>query len=237
MEGVNWGVFENPTPNTANANAFNDYSSTPSFSPMPGIHNASVNVTISADPSATIYYTTDGSLPDNSDNMYTGPISINTTSVLKAVAYSNDPNILPSFMQYGTYFIGVTHPLRILSISGRESNDNNDPELFELIAGGQQIEPRGTFELYEADGTLIDKARGEFNEHGNDSWAYAQRGFDYITRDQYGYNYAIKGDLFNDKERSKFQRLIVKCAANDNYPFSYGSSGAHIRDAYVRILL
>ena len=234
--GANWGVFENPTPNTANANAFNDYSSTPSFSPMPGIHNASVNVTISADPSATIYYTTDGSLPDNSDNLYSGPISINTTSVLKAVAYSNDPNILPSFMQYGTYFIGVTHPLRILSISGRESNDNNDPELFELIAGGQQIEPRGTFELYEADGTLIDKARGEFNEHGNDSWAYAQRGFDYITRDQYGYNYAIKGDLFNDKERSKFQRLIVKCAANDNYPFSYGSSGAHIRDAYVQSL-
>ena len=30
--------------------------------------------------------------------------------------------------------------------------------------------------------------------------------------------------------------MILKCAANDNYPFSYGSSGAHIRDAYVQSL-
>ena len=26
---------------------------------------------------------------------------------------------------------------------------------------------------------------------------------------------------------------IVKAAANDNYPFAFGGSGAHIRDAYV----
>ena len=233
---ANWGIFVNPTPNSTNINAFDNYSNTPLFSPTPGIYAAGINVNISADPSSTIYYTTDGSLPDNTDNLYTGPIDINTTTVLKAVAYSNDPNILPSFMQYGTYFVGVSHSLRILSVSGRESNDNNNPELYELIAGGQQIEPRGTFELYEADGTLIDKAKGEFNKHGNDSWAYIQRGFDYITRDQYGYNYAIKGDIFNDIDRTKFQRLIVKCAANDNYPLSYDSSGAHIRDAYVQSL-
>lgn len=233
---ANWGVFENPTPNGINTNAFTDYSSTPSFSPAAGVHAGAVNVTITADPATTIYYTTDGSLPDVSDIEYSGPIAISNTTVLKAVAYSQDQNILPSFMEYGTYFIGVSHPLRILSVSGRESNNNGDPELYELIANGQQIEPRGTFELYEADGTLIDKAKGEFNEHGNDSWAYAQRGFDYITRDQYGYNHAIKGQLFNDVERDKFQRLIVKCAANDNYPFSYGSSGAHIRDAYVQSL-
>jgi gliding motility-associated-like protein len=116
----------------------------------------------------------------------------------------------------------------MLSVSGNMLNN--------LIQNGNQIEPRGTFELYNADGTLIDKARGEFNEHGNDSWAYAQRGFDYITRDQFGYNHAIKGSLFNDVDRDKFQRLIIKCAANDNYPFSYGGSGAHIRDAYVQSL-
>ena len=39
------------------------------------------------------------------------------------------------------------------------------------------------------------------------------------------------------KSRDKFQRVIVKAAANDNYPFSYGGSGAHIRDAYVHHLI
>jgi len=60
--------------------------------------------------------------------------------------------------------------------------------------------------------------------------------FDYITRDQFGYNHAIQDELFNGKDRDKFQRLIIKCAANDNYPFSYGNSGAHIRDSYVQSL-
>ena len=63
-----------------------------------------------------------------------------------------------------------------------------------------------------------------------------KRGFDYITRDQFGYNYAIKDELFRTKDRDKYQRLIIKCAANDNYPFSYGGSGAHIRDSYVQSL-
>ncbi len=230
------GVFTNPSPANINIGGFIEYATKPSFSPMPGIYANATNVTISTDPSLTIFYTTDGSLPDNTDNQYNGPISINNTTVLKAVAYSSDPDILPSFMEFGTYFIGVSHTVKILSISGRESNNPNNPELYELIAGGIQIEPSGTFELYNQDGSLFDKARGEFNEHGNDSWAYQQRGFDYITRDQFGYNYAIKGEVFNDNDRDRFQRFIVKCAANDNYPFSYGSSGAHIRDAYVQSL-
>tara|TARA_B100001741_G_scaffold313832_1_gene322442 strand:- start:46 stop:3333 length:3288 start_codon:yes stop_codon:yes gene_type:complete len=230
------GVFINPSPANINIGGFIEYATKPSFSPIPGIYANTTNVTISTDPSLTIFYTTDGSLPDNTDNQYNGPISINNTTVLKAVAYSSDPDILPSFMEFGTYFIGVSHTVKILSISGRESDNPNNPELYELIAGGIQIEPNGTFELYNQDGSLFDKARGEFNEHGNDSWAYQQRGFDYITRDQFGYNYAIKGEVFNDIDRDRFQRFIVKCAANDNYPFSYGSSGAHIRDAYVQSL-
>tara|TARA_Y100000766_G_scaffold285608_1_gene311181 strand:- start:25711 stop:28995 length:3285 start_codon:yes stop_codon:yes gene_type:complete len=230
------GVFINPSPANINIGGFIEYATKPSFSPIPGIYANTTNVTISTDPSLTIFYTTDGSLPDNTDNQYNGPISINNTTVLKAVAYSSDPDILPSFMEFGTYFIGVSHTVKILSISGRESDNPNNPELYELIAGGIQIEPNGTFELYNKDGSLFDKARGEFNEHGNDSWAYQQRGFDYITRDQFGYNYAIKGEVFNDIDRDRFQRFIVKCAANDNYPFSYGSSGAHIRDAYVQSL-
>ena len=222
------GIFTNPSPNSVNTDGFINYANKPSFSLTPGIYNNAINVSIESDPGTTIYYTTDGSFPDNTDNQYTGPINITNTTVLKAVAYSNNPQVLASFIQYGTYFIDINHSMKILSVSGDLLTD--------LIENGNQIEPIGTIELYESDGSLIDKAKGEFNEHGNDSWAYDQRGFDYITRDQFGYNYAIKGQLFNNKDRNKYQRLILKCAANDNYPFSYGSSGAHIRDAYVQSL-
>ena len=76
--------------------------------------------------------------------------------------------------------------------------------------GGSQIKPVGTFEIFDAEGVLLAEAVGEFNKHGNDSWAYAQRGLDYITRDQYGYNYAINNPIFSTKNRDSFQRLILK---------------------------
>ena len=63
-----------------------------------------------------------------------------------------------------------------------------------------------------------------------------KEGFDYVMRDQFGYNYALTRSNIMTKDRDKFQRVIVKAAANDNYPFSYGGSGAHIRDAYVHHL-
>ena len=54
---------------------------------------------------------------------------------------------------------------------------------------GTPHEPYGTVEWFNAQGVLIDKGTGDFNKHGNDSWAYDQRGFDYVMRDQFGYNY------------------------------------------------
>ncbi len=44
----------------------------------------------SNDPGASIYYTTDGSSPSNSDQLYNGsPIPINSTTTLKVIAYSS----------------------------------------------------------------------------------------------------------------------------------------------------
>ena len=40
------------------------------------------------------------------------------------------------------------------------------------------------------------------------------------------YNYALKDKIFETKDRTKFQRLIIKAAANDNYPFSFGGAGS-----------
>ncbi|MBT4738362.1 MAG: chitobiase/beta-hexosaminidase C-terminal domain-containing protein, partial [Flavobacteriales bacterium] len=182
-----WSVFDNATPATANLGSFQQYSSTPVFSIPSGYYTGSAQVIItSPNPLATIYYTTDGSEPDNTSTQYTTPITFVQTTVLKAVAYSSNPNILPSFIEYNTYFIDDTHTIPILSISG--------DDVLDLLDGGwgsTSLEPEGTMEWFDKDGVLIDKGTGEYNKHGNDSWAYDQRGFDYIMRDQFGYNYAL----------------------------------------------
>jgi hypothetical protein len=80
---------------------------------------------------------------------------------------------------------------------------------------GNQITPVGAFELFEEDGSFIDEGEGDFNKHGNDSWAYDQRGFDFIMRDQYGHNGRINHQIFNNSPRPKHQRVILKPAASD----------------------
>ncbi|MBK6527322.1 MAG: CotH kinase family protein [Crocinitomicaceae bacterium] len=54
-----------------------------------------------------------------------------------------------------------------------------------------------------------------------------------MVRDEYGTNSAIQHEIFQEKSRDEYQKLILKAAANDNYP---ASGGAHIRDAYVHTI-
>ena len=226
-----WGVFTSGTPNASNVGALQEYATTPIFSQTGGYNAGTVNLTLSSpDPSTTIYYTTNGDAPNNTSTLYIGVINIPTTSVVKAISYSSNPNIPSSFIDFHTFFINDTHTIPILSVSGTQVDD--------LLSGPPftNLEPEGTIEWFDKNGILLDKGTGEYNKHGNDSWAYNQRGFDYVMRDQFGYNYALQDKIFATKSRDKFQKVIVKAAANDNYPFSYGGSGAHIRDAYVHHL-
>jgi hypothetical protein len=55
-------------------------------SPTGGVHNGSVTVTLTTNESATIYYTTDGSVPTIPTNRYTAPIYIAADATLKYFA-------------------------------------------------------------------------------------------------------------------------------------------------------
>lgn len=222
-----WSLFLNPTPNAANTGASPEYATRPQIAPLAGYYSGATSVTLSGnDASSTIRYTLDGSEPTPSSTAYTGPIPISATTVVRAACFSSVAGVPPSFMETNTYFINETHTTAVISIAGDQVDD--------LLNGDGGLDPYGSFEYFGPDGVLRDEATGQFNKHGNDSWAYDQRGFDYITRDQSGYNDGIHYPMFHGSERDKYQRLIIKSAANDNYPFETG--GAYIRDAFVHSL-
>jgi Chitobiase/beta-hexosaminidase C-terminal domain/Legume lectin domain len=59
----------------------------PTFSPGAGTYNSAQSVTISdATANATIYYTTDGTVPTTSSTKYTSPITVSSTEKLEAIA-------------------------------------------------------------------------------------------------------------------------------------------------------
>ena len=231
-----WNVFTNPTPNTSNVGAQQEYATTPTISVAAGFYAAAQSVAITTpDPNVTIRYTTNGSEPTGASFAYSGPINIAATTVLRAKCFSATANIPPSFIETNTYFINSSHTIPVVSISGDD---------IATLLGGVQIISKGAIEYFDENGIMQTEGTGTYDKHGNDSWAYAQRGVDFVMKDQYGYNYALQNQLFANKTRDKFQRIILKAGASDNYPFegtpgaNYPGElgGAHIRDSYVQAL-
>ena len=181
---------------------------------------------VTPDAGVTIRYTNNGDFPTAASTLYSTAFNVTQTRVIRAIAISSNPSILPSFVESNTYFINVApHTCKIISLSGSG---------VAALLGGTNSTPNSGFEMFNENFVKIDEGYGQTNKHGNDSWAYQQRGIDFIMRDQYGYDYAVQEQLFQASPRDKFQRIILKPAANDNYPFETG--GAHIRDAFVHTL-
>ncbi len=239
-DGVsNWGVFVNPTAGKSNSNekSFIKYSPKPKFSHDAGFYSSAIAVSISgtASENETIYYSVDGSEPGTQSYVYTAPVSIDKTTILKAIIADSDTTILPGFIQYGTYFISENHSLPVISISGSL--------LDSLAMGLKEARPWGTIEYFDTSGTRAADSYGEFNSHGQDSWVNDQRSLDFVARDEMGYSKELKEKLFTLSDRKNFQRIILRASGDDNYPATTDGiqnisnlGSAHLRDAYFQNL-
>jgi photosystem II stability/assembly factor-like uncharacterized protein len=91
--------------NTASGVVYSmDGASTPALAPPPQTYTTDQSVSLSAStPGATIYYTTDGSLPTTSSTVYTGPFTVSTTTTVQAIAVAS--GMSQSLLAAGTYTI------------------------------------------------------------------------------------------------------------------------------------
>jgi hypothetical protein len=86
----------------------------PVFAPAPGTYSAAPSVTLSdSNPSAAIYYTTDGSTPTSSSLPYTGAFALSNTTTVRAVAVAGGISSL---------FVAGTYTLQIPTLSISASN-------------------------------------------------------------------------------------------------------------------
>ena len=95
--------------------------SAPVLSP-PIASNLPVTVSISGDPQARIYYTTDGTLPTQTSPQYTSPLTINAQTTLRARAFRT--GYLPSVSALGEYVAQTTLAgslLLVRNVSGNGS--------------------------------------------------------------------------------------------------------------------
>ncbi len=220
-----WVYFTNPTVNSANSGIYyTSYEPKPLYTLSPGFYTGTQTVGFTVPSGSTVYYTTDGSVPTNSSTSYSTPISLPITTIIRAVAYSSTTGIGPSFNENNSYFIDDSHTLPVISVAGDFSS---------LFLTGTEI--KNSYEFFGVDQILKFELEGDTRRHGNDSWAYPQKGMRFYARDDYGYENRMEYEFFPNTNRDKFKVLIMKAAGSDNYPFGAGgNSSAHMRDGIVQ---
>ncbi len=231
MDGE-WMIATNPTPMGDNVATKKRYTASPTILLEAGYYDEAISVQITNnEENSTLRYTTNGDNVTESSPLYEGAIELTNTRVIKARAYSDDPDILPGRMDFSTFFINEDFTLPVFSVAADRVQD---------LANGQgEVIPIGSVEYFNLDKERESVSYGELNRHGQDSWSLNHRSLDYICRDEMGYSKAIKAELFPQKSRDEFQRLMFRASGDDNYPARPGPDhrgSAHVRDEYVHTL-
>ncbi len=217
------------TPNQQNS-AEGSYGRTaaPEASVPGGIYHTgdTVTVELSAAPTARIYYTLDSSLPDETDALYTGPITVSSTTVVRARAFVDGS--LPSFVETQTYLYDADHEMRVVSLVA-DPYDMFD-ETNGLYMTGPNASPtyphkganywrtdelQGHVEMFDESGsTMISQGCG-VRLHGQYSRAEAQKAFKIIARREYSGLDRFHARIFTRRDYEEYQSFLLRGSGQD----------------------
>lgn len=215
-----WRITDKPTPSEKNGTGYISRLTKPVIS----FNNNKVE--ISDTNNAIIRYTLDNSSPNMQSKIYDSkqPISINKTTVIKAVAYKD--NYLPSFVQ--SELIRINEPttkLPIISISA----DSVDlwGEYGIILENNLRITPKinANFNYYSDKKNVSQNIN--IKVHGNNSKYYPQKSFR-LYADEKMESSTIKNSFFNS-EVKKYSQIVFRNSGTD-------WSETFIKDAYNGII-
>lgn len=230
-----WLATNKPSPGAKNEGpAYTKYANKPIIVTKSGFYKDSVSVVIASEAGCILKYTLDGSTPTLNDASYNGSIVVKNSSVLHVRCFPIDTNVLPSLVEFATFFIDEpSTTLPIVSIGG-------GPEAIELAEGNRELKPVASIELFDKNGRQTSTSYGELDSHGQDSWINDQRSLDWISRDEMGISKGLNQKIFAYSDRDSYQRIILRASGDDNYPAvddEEHEGSTHVRDEYVHTLV
>lgn len=203
-------LYKNVTMGYANSSKiYKGYSEEPIFSKDGGYTEAGTKISLYTNDGSIIYYTTDGSFPTNKSKKYTEEITINKTTVIKAVSYKED--YVESEIISRTFIVGRTHDLPIISISTDNQSLNNL-----LINYYLEQEKKISFEYYESDGSLGVDFIGGTKLTGMDSRKRDQKSMAIYLRKEYGLQ-EVTYPFFKDSDILTYSSFTLRNAGEDPY--------------------
>jgi len=147
MTGENAPVyFTEPTPGRANGTGVALISEQPLIVTVSGVYEGP-KITVEVQGAGTLRYTLDGSLPGEDAPVYTGPIVLTETTVMRIRAFEEGK--LPSGAVTASYIIGENHTLPVVSLTA-------EPEELKAVMEAMLGDPEANcnLQLFEADGSF-----------------------------------------------------------------------------------
>ena len=228
-------IYKDITIGSSNSNNYyQGFSLVPTFSIDGGYIEKGSKIELSTKDNSIIYYTLDGSTPTNKSKKYNAPITINSTTVIKAISYKD--GYIESDVESRTFIIGRTHKLPVISISTTNSylygsngifikgNNANSYYPYHGANFWKDIEVPISFEFYE-EGQLGLNFNCGMKIFGGWSRGEAQKSVAIYLRKKYGLQ-EITYPFFEDNINT-FSKFILRSGGQD---FGY----LKIKDAFLQ---
>ena len=214
-KGKNYGAYyySSPTPNAENGSGTASVSYVPHASVKSGIFNDSNGFEVAINGSGKIYYTLDGSTPTTDSKVYSSPLTIKKTTVLRIM--SKESGRLRSAVETYSYIVNENHKLDVISLA-------LNPGDFNTINANTSTESKITkkvnAELLEQDGGGFQIDAG-LKLFGGSTRSYRKKSYELKFKKQYGpaeLNYKV----FDDVDSSVYNSLILRTGSQDEFEWS-----------------
>ena len=229
LEGDTWALFSNPTPGESNNNpSFIGALNIPEFSLESGFFtNTPLILEItSPDEEAIIYFTTDGTKPTQTSSVYEEPLSLFSTSVIRARTFLE--GWVPSDTESKTFIYGLDNAgdlPKIFITTDPNSFFDEDTGMYVMGPNAEQNFPYfGSnfwedwerpihFEIREPDGSNY-AANAGAKIFGGWSRAFPQKSLSIFARSHFGPS-SFHYPLFPDSGIDEYEAFVLRNSGND----------------------
>ncbi|MCA9217531.1 MAG: CotH kinase family protein, partial [Planctomycetales bacterium] len=240
---------DTPSPNSENSNITKGFAQAPQFSHQRGFYDAGFMLTLESNtPSSTIYYTLDGTDPTPANpqaQVYANPINVETTAIVRAVAYADDylrsavethtfvfpndvakhENMAPEVVNHPEWGPQIVDGLMALPTISIVTGSNIPVTGEELPTSIEWIDP-GSNQTFHLDAGI--------EVFGGTAISFPKRSYRLSFKKDYGPS-RLEFDVFDDPDGVKaFDQLLLRAGSHDTAFWNGGDGpGAYVRNRWA----